>query len=485
MKLSEAKIHELEEQIDYYQNELYKIQRDNTLLMEEAEHTRKIVGSYNFLREVILYIGNITDYDSLLNTICDAILGFGVSEVFIILHENEEYSFTERGLSNELIEELRKSGDNKIIYDLVDNFAESCPDNNYLENNNLVIRDIEKLSSRNVLGYTTGSVLISKLERNNQKNGYICFRHYEADFFDPAIIDTLNILIPPLNIFVENSILLKKNIEMANKDNLTSIFNRNRLEKYTYENQYSENISAVISFDVDRFKHINDTYGHAQGDKVLKYLGMLLNENYKKTDHHMVPFRVGGDEFVIMCEDIDKRSIISFIEFISRQFVEKFGCLSPPDETKQVGLSVGVYYRDNFKSHFSLSEKIKLSDEALYISKENGRNRYTIPNALDIVKHRLQSIVENENNRYLRRGYPGQKENPLGYSELYLKSDKILTSKDIALLEKQKRKVDYMVYLDDIIGMVLLDVNREKFSPEAVIERMKSHLDFDLSLIEE
>ncbi len=480
MKLSEGKIHELEEQIDYYQKEIYKIQQDNTLLMEEAEHTRKIVGSYNFLREVILYIGNITEYDSLLNTICDAILGFGVSEVFIILHENEdEYSFTERALSNELIEELIKSNDNKILYNLVDNIGECCS-----ENNNLVISDIEKTDGQNVLGYTAGSILISKLERNNQKNGYICFRHYEPDFFEPTIIDTLNILIPPLNIFVENSILLKKNIEMANKDNLTSIFNRNRLEKYTYENQYSENITAVISFDVDRFKLVNDTYGHAQGDKVLKYLGMLLNDNYKKTNNQMVPFRVGGDEFVVMCENLNKSSIISFVKEISIHFVEKFGNLSPPQEDKKIGLSIGVYYKENFKSHFALSDKIKLSDEALYISKENGRNRYTIPDAIEIVRHRLQSIVDSEKNRYLRRGTTQELKNSLWYSELYLRSDKILTSKDVAILEKCKRKVDHMVYLDDIVGMVLLDVNKDKFSADTVLERIKSTIDFDLSLIE-
>lgn len=480
MKLSEGKIHELKEQIDYYQKEIYKMQQDNTLLMEEADHTRKIVGSYNFLREVILYIGNITEYDSLLSTICDAILGFGVSEVFIILHENEDdYSFMERGLSNELIEELRKSNDYKIIYDLVENVAECCS-----ENNNLIISDIAKTNGQNILGYTSGSILISKLERNNQKNGYICFRHYEPDFFEPTIIDTLNILIPPLNIFVENSILLKKNIEMANKDNLTGIYNRNRLEKYTYENQYSENLTAVISFDVDRFKHVNDTYGHAQGDKVLKYLGMLLNDNYRKSNNHMVPFRVGGDEFVVMCENLDKLSIISFVKEISSHFVEKFGYLSPAQEDKKIGLSIGVFYKDNFKSQFALSEKIKLSDEALYISKENGRNRYTIPNAVDIVRHRLQSIVESERNRYLRRGSGNDFKNSLWYSEIYLRSDKILTSKDIALLEKSKRKVDHMVYLDDIIGMVLLDINKEKFSVEAVIERIKNNIDFDMSLIE-
>ncbi|GFP76243.1 histidine kinase N-terminal 7TM domain-containing diguanylate cyclase [Clostridium fungisolvens] len=161
---------------------------------------------------------------------------------------------------------------------------------------------------------------------------------------------------------------------LATTDSLTGLYNRNRFMQLAnlqmeisqrYNNKFS-----LIMIDVDHFKEINDTKGHAAGDAVLNHLGRLMREYFRKTD---IIGRLGGEEFAILLPDtslIDAQNITEvFRNVLLKQpaFYE--------DEYIHFTLSMGISVYDKRFSCFD--QILKLSDEALYQSKENGRNRST------------------------------------------------------------------------------------------------------------
>jgi diguanylate cyclase (GGDEF)-like protein len=171
-----------------------------------------------------------------------------------------------------------------------------------------------------------------------------------------------------------------KNLAIANeeatRDALTGLYNK----KYFFEKAReallsSENYEfpfSVFIFDIDNFKHYNDTNGHVQGDVVLKEIGRLLRENTRSTN---IVARYGGEEFILLLENVKNSVAMKCAENI-RKLIE---CHSFPFGEKQplgcVSISGGVA---TFPADGATVEDIiKHADEALYMSKAAGRNRVT------------------------------------------------------------------------------------------------------------
>jgi two-component system, cell cycle response regulator len=109
--------------------------------------------------------------------------------------------------------------------------------------------------------------------------------------------------------------------EAARKDHLTGLANRRALEEYA-ERQLSGAIRHkfpfwVITADLDFFKRINDSYGHAAGDEVLKYFASLLKEGTRASD---ICGRLGGDEFVLIVTHVSKDAVPLLIERLRKKF---------------------------------------------------------------------------------------------------------------------------------------------------------------------
>lgn len=155
----------------------------------------------------------------------------------------------------------------------------------------------------------------------------------------------------------------------AKKDSLTNLYNHNFLETKT--NEFLENSSEVfaIMFDIDHFKNVNDTYGHAFGDIVLKRLSAIIK---KFSSENIICARYGGEEFSILVKDSDLITVLSIAEKIrldfSKQEYREF-------INTKFTLSAGVYKKNN---EITFEELFKKADEALYYSKNNGRNQITI-----------------------------------------------------------------------------------------------------------
>lgn len=161
---------------------------------------------------------------------------------------------------------------------------------------------------------------------------------------------------------------LREMVIKANTDSLLGIINRGRggelIRRELQQLQRGTRESALIMFDIDHFKQINDTYGHASGDMVLCEVASLVSQEIREQD---VLIRWGGEEFLILCCSITLPRCVEMAERL-RELVamHRFGSL--PTVTVSCGVTALV-------ADQSLREQIDRVDEKLYQSKREGRNR--------------------------------------------------------------------------------------------------------------
>ena len=133
---------------------------------------------------------------------------------------------------------------------------------------------------------------------------------------------------------------------------------------------------AVIFFDLDHFKKLNDTYGHECGDVVLSTFGKILNKSVR--DHDLVG-RYGGEEFVAIIHFNLNRELLQFLKRIKTIVTENSFLYK--DKKIKVTFSAGVAIRSNYNTYENALQK---ADVLLYQAKENGRNKIVLENGMEI-----------------------------------------------------------------------------------------------------
>jgi diguanylate cyclase (GGDEF)-like protein len=164
--------------------------------------------------------------------------------------------------------------------------------------------------------------------------------------------------------------------EMTIRDDLTGIYNRKELNRLMIEeierSRRSKLPLALVLMDIDFFSKINDLYGHATGDKLLRQLGSLLSTNLRGTDK---PARYGGEEFAILSPDLPKMAAAAMAERLRGIVAGHVFTISGEDKKTlviplTVSLGVAVY-----PDHGDTMEDIyKAADMAMYHAKDLGRN---------------------------------------------------------------------------------------------------------------
>ena len=124
--------------------------------------------------------------------------------------------------------------------------------------------------------------------------------------------------------------------------------------------------------DIDKFKNINDTYGHSVGDDVIKILSNLLMETARESD---TVSRFGGEEFALLLPFTDKNAAFKIAEKL-RTTVENKKINIGDDRTIQFTISLGVDFILNTDEN--ISQSLNRADGALYIAKESGRNKVVV-----------------------------------------------------------------------------------------------------------
>ena len=125
---------------------------------------------------------------------------------------------------------------------------------------------------------------------------------------------------------------------------------------------------SLLLLDMDRFKEVNDTYGHGGGDLVLQQAADLVTGNVRAGDF---VFRYGGEEMLIVLVEVDKKQALHVAETICRKFAEE-PLRVGEGQTTRVTVSIGVA---TYNGHPDYETMIKDADGALYEAKEAGRNR--------------------------------------------------------------------------------------------------------------
>ncbi|MDP3481428.1 MAG: diguanylate cyclase [Desulfoprunum sp.] len=187
------------------------------------------------------------------------------------------------------------------------------------------------------------------------------------------------ILLEELRVRMKNLLLNKKLFdtvelqkeqleEMATRDQLTGLYNRHYLigiadkavnESYRYQYPFS-----VLVLDLDHFKKINDTHGHAIGDVVLKAVAELLLKTFRGSD---TPVRFGGEEFIILLPHCDGQGAITRAQSLRKQISELCPMSIP------ISVSIGISQTPS-DAQVGYEELFAAADQAVYTAKAHGRN---------------------------------------------------------------------------------------------------------------
>lgn len=165
-------------------------------------------------------------------------------------------------------------------------------------------------------------------------------------------------------------------LEASIRDHLTGALDRSQYDENAPgildRNLLAERPLSLLVIDIDHFKQVNDRLGHQAGDEVLKTVSRLLTDNLRSDDHL---YRVGGEEFVLLCEKLPVDGALSLAERL-RKTIERFTKVYLPEK---VTVSVGVASAPVDGS--TVEDLFRTADQRLYEAKKAGRNRVIGPGA--------------------------------------------------------------------------------------------------------
>ena len=164
--------------------------------------------------------------------------------------------------------------------------------------------------------------------------------------------------------------------EMAFVDPLTGVTNRRKYEELSKTEldrtlRYKNDLSFLM-LDIDNFKNINDTYGHAAGDEVLIHFSSICKEIARTLD---IVARIGGEEFVIMLPETDRDGAYTFAERLREKVFNSSAYIEDKEikYTVSIGISLCELDKDS-----DVNTILQRADKALYRAKESGRNKTVV-----------------------------------------------------------------------------------------------------------
>lgn len=195
-----------------------------------------------------------------------------------------------------------------------------------------------------------------------------------------AVIASPQLVLAPaaliLSVAVLSTALMQSDIQHRSDaviDQLTGMLNRKalavRVQELAQQSEVTGEPVGVIVADLDRFKRVNDTHGHAAGDVVLKEVAYLLRKQLRAFD---LAYRLGGEEFLILVPGSDLQHTAELAERLREGVAAE-----PVGEGLSVTMSLGVG-ASGHDERFNYAAVFSVADEALYTAKRDGRNRVCV-----------------------------------------------------------------------------------------------------------
>ena len=215
------------------------------------------------------------------------------------------------------------------------------------------------------------SYVILPLNSRGRSIGVLCLGSTHTAAYDETTVAHVQPLADSVALAFENVRLFQKTRELSITDEVTPLYNfrffHQILERELKLVDRYRSVLSLIFVDLDRFKPINDQWGHLRGSRVLREVGFLLRAAVRETDY---PARYGGDEFVVILPQTDGQSARFLAEKL-RSMVEEHTFLQEEGINARIGVSLGIAtYPTEARSKESL---IRLADERMYGDKEERR----------------------------------------------------------------------------------------------------------------
>lgn len=176
-----------------------------------------------------------------------------------------------------------------------------------------------------------------------------------------------------LESMLQQRIILEQELnQIATTDSLTGINNRLALENYVrhLEKNPTQLIkTGLIIIDVDNFKDINDSYGHVIGDQALTFVATQLKKYLRPHDQ---AFRYGGDEFLVLCDQVDATTLLNLATQMKQAFADEYLTIDVEPRTLFLSVSMGIAL-----DCASWTDLMSTADQSLFVSKTQGKNCIT------------------------------------------------------------------------------------------------------------
>lgn len=240
----------------------------------------------------------------------------------------------------------------------------------------LVLND-DKIAADGVINKNEIAFFVVPIKHANKLNGLIVLAHHVSKKVDSKEEDFFKIVIKQAYVIIDNAWLYEKVKKLAITDSLTGIYNHGFLyESLCREYSRTERFKlplVLLMMDIDHFKRINDTYGHLQGDDILRKVALILKNNIRTYD---VLGRYGGEEFLVIMPEASLEDGVCLAERI-RTAIEQYefeGVIEGANGPVRCTISIGVasYPASGIKK---MEDLINKADTLLYRSKVEGRNR--------------------------------------------------------------------------------------------------------------
>ncbi|MEN4046301.1 diguanylate cyclase [Sulfurimonas sp. NWX367] len=260
--------------------------------------------------------------------------------------------------------------DGKIIY-----VNPAATENTQYEENELIGKSNRILKSGEHSKKFYGNLWKTVLDGKTYQNTLINRRKDGSLYYDEKIISPIKDKDGKVRYFVSTSrditqrVALEKELQkLATKDALTGLYNRYKMsilieDEIKRTKRYGE-VFSLLMLDIDKFKNVNDTYGHDVGDYILQELSRIVLQTIRKTDSFG---RWGGEEFMLLAPHTNTQQAMELAQKI-RKSVEEH----PFEHVEKITVSIGVTEYINGEKETSLLKRV---DQALYEAKASGRNR--------------------------------------------------------------------------------------------------------------
>ena len=216
------------------------------------------------------------------------------------------------------------------------------------------------------------SVTVFPLVVRDAVLGTLTLAAHRRGAFGEGARQLLGVLAGHASVALSNAAAVRRLEELATTDPMTGHLNKRSLEsefdkRLRAAARFGHTLSVIV-LDIDKFKSVNDTYGHAVGDTVIKGLGAVLGRCRRETD---AVGRFGGEEFVIVCEETDTQGAYQLAERIREELMRQVFATEQGPLSVTCSLGIAEFPRDADTREALFTR----ADEALYEAKHNGRNQ--------------------------------------------------------------------------------------------------------------